>query len=154
MAKFTKMLGTDGTGEYIVFAVGRYGCIGYRLLGDKVRIRVEPLDEVCNGWCAQILKGWTQPTAGNMRYSLVADRGPEVLMVVRLGFGAISGLSSGDPEINPDAADWRKIISGKSAPKAQPKPAAPKKLPIFGKDQLLAAAKQLAQDLRELRGNS
>ncbi len=73
------MAGTEGTNQYRRVAESSFGVIGYRLLGNQVRIRLEPATEAHAAKIAETLTratGWKQPgDSGQNRFSTVLPRG-------------------------------------------------------------------------------
>lgn len=87
------MAGTEGTCEYRVLAVSSYGRIGYRILDNWVRIRVEPATEGHAARMAKVLThefGWKQPGDGEQnRFSVVLPRGTAALVALEVAFSEV-----------------------------------------------------------------
>lgn len=103
------MAGTEGTGEYVVVLRTYLGRVGYRLLKDYSRIRVEP-NIIGLPILSSLLtrsRGWKQPS-GQDRFSIVVQREQ---LAYALGF-AIRALdpSEAKAELNPTAPGWTKWI--------------------------------------------
>jgi hypothetical protein len=102
-----QMDGTEGTGEYVVLATSSFGRVGYRDLGDVVRVRVEP-STAHTATIAQSLTseaGWKQPgDDGQDRFSLLVPKGEAAKAAVS---GAFALIKRGRPlAYHPQAPDW------------------------------------------------
>jgi hypothetical protein len=104
---WTYMAGTEGTGEYQVIARGPLGRIGYRVLSDRLRIRVEPADSSAADTLAPHFLGWKQPgDGGQFRFSCEVRKLNTDTSIVE---DAIAAL--GDPlEYNQRVVDWRQHV--------------------------------------------
>lgn len=102
------MAGTEGTGEYVVLASSSFGRVGYRDLGDAVRVRLEPSTKCAakvSGWSLTPESGWKQPGEnGQERFSLLVPKGEAAVAALSDAFAIIK---RGRPlAYNPQALDW------------------------------------------------
>lgn len=102
------MAGTEGTGEYQVLAESSFGRVGYRLLGNHVRIRVEPASDAHAAKMAQVLtraSGWKQPgDGGQNRFSIVLPKDEAAVETLKQAFALIK---RGRPlQYNPAPPDY------------------------------------------------
>ena len=102
-SKWTDMAGTEGTHDYKVILRTRYGSLGIRDLGNRVRVRVEPVkDEKIVAKLAGSLSrglGWKQPgDGGQHRFSLVVERSGLSLVLtaakLALGVGRLKSVQN------------------------------------------------------------
>lgn len=111
MASSWHMAGTEGTGEYVVVLHTRLGRVGYRLLRDYARIRVEPSPKGSSILSTVLTwsRGWKQPgDSAQNRFSIVVQREQ---LAYALGF-AIRSLepATAKAELNPTIPGWIKWI--------------------------------------------
>lgn len=87
------MAGTEGTYDYLVLARSSFGRVGYRLVGHRVRIRLEPADEAHAAKIAETLTreaGWKQPgDEGQNRFSIVLPKGEGAIEALKTAFALI-----------------------------------------------------------------
>lgn len=103
------MAGSEGSGQYVVVAVSPVGRIGYRVLGEQVRVRMEPASPELAREVEDFFVGWTQPGEGKPRFSIVASKGSEAVKAVGLGLVAV-GNCSAPTQFNPAARKWREDV--------------------------------------------
>ena len=108
--KWTYMAGTEGSGEYKVVVRTRYGTLGFRDLGDTVRIRVEPVDDpkVIAKMSTLLTRAasWKQPgDGGQRRFSIVVSKAmlANALSVAKQALGVGRLKSRQNPSANTKA---------------------------------------------------
>jgi hypothetical protein len=110
------MLGTEGTGKYIVLVAGKRGRLGFRPISGGFRVRLEPatnefplvysMKENIPGWGKQPMDD------GQLRFSVEVDS-DSVKDALRDGLEALAETV----EINPAAPEWAKeLVDGYEAP--------------------------------------
>lgn len=108
------MAGTEGTNKYRVIARGDGGRIGFRLLGDTLRLRIEPSGETAAAALAEHFPSnqfWKQPGpmgTVTFRFSRVLPKGEKAVEVVELAIKALS--TQGKLERNTAERYWRKAV--------------------------------------------
>lgn len=153
------MAGTDNSGEYVVVAASPLGRVGYRDLGNEVRVRLEPASQPAAEAIAPLLTGWKQPDE-QFRFSVVTPKGAAAEIVVRR---ALAAIQAGGVTFNPAVAGYEgKIFVGHVAPQLGTHVAADKKfvetesisieIPAATLATVISSAEQLAEALRSLRG--
>jgi hypothetical protein len=103
------MAGTEGTGKYTVVAQSALGRIGFRTLGNDVRVRVEPVSSEASKALAEQFptSSWKQPEPfGQKRFSIVVAADQAIAVVER----AIKALGRDSLERNAKARYWRKLV--------------------------------------------
>lgn len=108
------MAGTEGTNKYRVIARGDGGRIGFRLLGDTLRLRIEPSGETAAIALAEHFPSnqfWKQPgpmDSAIFRFSQELPKGEEAVTVVEMAIKALS--TRGKLERNTAERYWRKAV--------------------------------------------
>lgn len=150
------MAGTTTGGGYTVVAIAPLGRIGYKNLGNQVRVRLEPAGEHASSVLGPQLSGWKQPDSdGGIRFSTVVPNGAAAVEAIERGLAAL-GLAG--VQYNPAAAGWQEAVGdgsddppdegeygGESEPETVAVPAADIK-------SVAEQAAALAEALRALRG--
>jgi len=103
------MGGSDGSGEYVVIAIGANGNkVGYRDIHDKgkfrIRIDLAPgISPASISAIAEALPGWNKPNPDNMRFSCHAGGMDNIKMALSRALtaaGCVGGIE------NPGAPEW------------------------------------------------
>jgi len=145
------MGGTDGSGEYVVIALGERGRVGVRRLADtKYRIRLEPVDfdGDLHEEIADYLEGeWNRPEdSDHHRFSICSENKEQTLAFLSMALKGIGDIE----EVNPEAPEAFKALI--STPFKMPT-AMDKKLKEATEkaDAIIALAQSLAAMLNDLR---
>lgn len=110
-AKGTKwyMAGTESTGRYVVLASSKVGRVGFRVVGNYIRVRIEPNDSLSEQQLAEKYTpeaGWKQPSHfGQYRFSRVFNDPDEAIAAIELAVKEIGRDSK--VERQPGTRRWR-----------------------------------------------
>jgi len=145
------MAGTDGSGQYVVIALGERGRVGARRLGDdKYRIRIEPVefDGDLHEEIEEHLKGdWSHPEdSDHHRFSICSENKVQTLAFISMALKAIGEIE----ELNPEAPEEFKglLVTPFKLPTVMEKKL---KEATEKADAIIALAQSLASMLNDLR---
>lgn len=103
------MGGTEGSGKYVVVASSNIGRVGFRVVGDFVRVRIEPFDnsgEEIIGKRFSAESGWKQPSPiGQYRFSKVFTDPEEAIAAIELAVKEIG--RNNKLQRQPGTRSWR-----------------------------------------------
>jgi len=113
-----KMVGTEGTGDYVVVVSTNRAKVGYRDLGGGAyRVRVEPLNASAMTTLVPSFPApdWKQPGEGDQpRFSCVTPDAATMREKVIAAVKAVTRFAR-VIDVNPDASDWAKEAAEKKS---------------------------------------